>query len=72
MKGETMKKETQEQKVLRYLKGHKGITRYIAMERLHVLNLPEVIRKIRVSGITVNSYICTNKKGEHWTEYSLK
>lgn len=63
---------TQEQKVLNYLKDNKGITRYIAMEQLHVLNLPEVIRKIRSRGVEVNSYTMKNKKGEHWTEYSLR
>ncbi len=63
---------TQEQKVLNYLKDNKGITRYIAMEQLHVLNLPEVIRKIRTHGTEVFSHTRTNKSGEHWTEYSLR
>ena len=66
------KKKTQEQKVLQYLKGHKAINRYQAMERLHILNLPSVINKIRTHGTEVNSYLCTNKDGEHWTEYSLR
>lgn len=67
------KKKTQEQKVLQYLKGHKAINRYQAMERLHILNLPSVINKIRTHGTVINSYLCTNEKtGEHWTEYSLR
>ena len=65
------KKKTQEQKVLQYLKGHKAINRYQAMERLHILNLPSVINKIRMNGTEIVSTRCENKAGEHWTEYSL-
>jgi len=62
---------TQEQRVLNYLKDNKGITRYIAMEQLYILNLPEVIRKLRSRGHDIVSNTRTNKSGEHWTEYTL-
>lgn len=68
-KGEIM---TQEKKLLTYLQGHKSISRYEAMNHLHILNLPQVVRKLRMAGHNIVSNTCKNRKGEHWTEYSLE
>lgn len=64
-------KMTQEQKLLTYLKGHKGVNRYQAMQNLHILNLPEVVRKLRSHGHDIES-VTMKKNGEHWTEYCLR
>lgn len=67
----TKKKKTQADKVLNYLKTHKELTRADGFEKLHILNLPEVIRKLRAKGITINTYEY-QKDGVRWCSYSLR
>lgn len=65
------KKLTQSDKVLKYLKTHKELTRADGFVKLHILNLPEVIRKIRAKGIEVYTYQY-EKDGVRWCSYSLR
>ena len=73
-KGKTMaqkKRKAQTDKVLAYLKTHKELTRADGFTKLHVLNLPEVIRKLRARGIVINTYEY-QKDGVRWCSYSLR
>lgn len=70
-KGDSMKKQTQADKVLKYLKTHKELTRADGFTKLHVLNLPEVIRVLRKQGHQINTYEY-QKDGSHWCAYSLR
>lgn len=67
----TKKKVTQAKKVLQYLKTHKELTRAEGFEKLHILNLPEVIRKLRKKGYEINTYEY-QKDGVRWCSYSLR
>lgn len=73
-KGTTMaqkKRKAQTDKVLAYLKTHKELTRADGFEKLHILNLPEVIRKLRAKGVVINTYEY-QKDGVRWCSYSLR
>lgn len=71
-RGQSMtKKKTQAQKVLSYLKTHKELTRADGFTKLHVLNLPEVIRVLRSQGHDIKTYEY-QKDGTHWCAYSLR
>ena len=65
------KRKAQTDKVLAYLKTHKELTRADGFTKLHVLNLPEVIRKLRARGIVINTYEY-QKDGVRWCSYSLR
>ena len=66
------KRKAQTDKVYAYLKTHKELTRADGFEKLHILNLPEVIRKLRARGIVINTYEYQNKDGVRWCSYSLR
>lgn len=65
------KRKAQTDKVLSYLKTHKELTRADGFEKLHILNLPEVIRKLRAKGVVINTYEY-QKDGVRWCSYSLR
>ena len=66
------KKKSQPDKVLSYLKTHKELTRADGFEKLHILNLPEVIRKLRAKGVVINTYEYQTKDGTRFCSYSLR
>lgn len=66
-----MNKQTQMDKTLKYLRSHKELTRAEGFERLHILNLPEVIRKLRAKGYDITTYEY-QKDGTRWCSYSLR
>lgn len=65
------KKQSQMDKTLKYLRSHKELTRAEGFERLHILNLPEVIRKLRSKGYDITTYEY-QKDGVRWCSYSLR
>lgn len=66
-----MNKQSQMDKTLKYLRSHKELTRAEGFERLHILNLPEVIRKLRSKGYDITTYVY-EKDGVRWCSYSLR
>jgi len=46
-------KETQEQKIIKYMKAHGGITPLEAMEHLHIMRLGARIFDLREKGINI-------------------
>lgn len=43
----------QEEDMLNWLRTHKGITRYVAMSHLRIANPPEIIRRLKMRGHTI-------------------
>ena len=65
------KRKSQPDKVYAYLKTHKELTRADGFEKLHILNLPEVIRKLRAKGILIKTNEYHNDR-VRWCSYSLR
>ena len=68
-------KKTQEQKVLKYLETHRGITQAQAIDKLGIYRLSARIYRLREAGyqIITNRKDVTNRFGEtcHIAEYRL-
>lgn len=67
---------TQEEILLGYLMEDKSVSRGVALRRLGIANLPEIVRRLRKNGwpIDTNKTACINRYGEKTTyaDYRLR
>lgn len=62
----------QERILLDYLTRYKTITRIGAMEKLHIANAPEIIRRLKARGHNITSIWARSISGSRYKIYKLE
>ena len=61
---------TQGEKVIQYLEEHEFLTRRTAMNKLYINNLPDVVRRLRLKGIKIET-VDEKTKNSKYGKYRL-